>query len=425
MATTLLYIIFITISTINIAHFGIYLIGANIYDIGYFKRLAISKRNRKSYKPLVSILIPAHNEELSIIRSIESVRNSTYKNREIIVIDDASKDATSKLVRAYIKKNPKSGVTLMRKHKNVGKAGALNHALKRKVKGELIMTLDADSILHKDSLRNAVRYFEDPKIVGVAANVRVQDSYSILGLLQKFEYMVAYRSKKFFSITNSEIIIGGVASTYRAAVMKKVGFYDDDTMTEDIALSMKIVAEGNRQTRVVYGVDVLAMTEGVLTLGSLLKQRYRWKMGNLQSIIRHRNLVWNADKKYSKMLTWYRMPMAFLGEVLLLLEPLAFVYIIFLCLQMTSLSVVIGAYIFISLYLILNVMQDEHLSFFKKLKMTLYVPIMYFIMYIMNVVQFYAVTRCIINYKQALMKVKKKSTWQSPERTGQTQVTFS
>src|SRR5574343_13558 len=99
----------------------------------------------------------------------------------------------------------------------------------------------ADSVLHKRSISNAIKYFDDPKIVGGAANVRVMDYTSILGLLQKFEYLVAYRSKKVFSVTNCEYIIGGVASTYRTQVIKKVGFYDDDIITEDIALSLKII----------------------------------------------------------------------------------------------------------------------------------------------------------------------------------------
>jgi poly-beta-1,6-N-acetyl-D-glucosamine synthase len=230
--------------------------------------------------------------------------------------------------------------------------------------------------------------------------------------------MVGYRSKKFFSVTNSEIVVGGVASTYRRETMKKVGYYDDDIMTEDIALSLKVVAQGNKENRIVYGVDVVAMTEGVLTFKALLRQRYRWKMGNLQSILKYRHLFANRDDAYSRMLTWYRIPMAFFGEILLLLEPFALAYIVYLCIKMDSLIIILGAYVTITIYLLWNVFHDEHMDFVKKLKTAGYAPVMYFIMYIMNVVQLVAIIRCLINYQKVLRKVKTSSTWTSPERQG-------
>jgi len=425
MFLTVLFYIFLIVSAINVLHFGFYLVGANYYDIIRFRNQAAAKRKSRSKKPLVSVLIPAHNEELSITRSLDSVLKSSYRKIEVIVVDDASTDATRKIVRKYIKDHPKKNVRLMFKRKNVGKGEALNHALRKGAKGEIVMTLDADSLIHKQSIANAVRYFDDEKVVGVAANVRVLDSQTILGLLQQFEYMVGYRSKKFFSITNSEFIIGGVASTYRTSVLKKVGFYDSDIQTEDIALSIKIAAEGNKEHRLVYGVDVLAMTEGVMTFKALLRQRYRWKMGNLQSIFKHRQLLASRDDSYSRMLTWYRMPMAFIGEAMLLLEPFALAYVVYLCFELDSLALVIGSYITITIYLLWNILPDEHLVWRKKVRMSGYAPVMYFVMYLMNIVQLVSIIRCVANYRQVLRKVKTNGTWISPERQGKMNVTIS
>jgi len=426
MVLEILFYIFITVSLINILHFGFYIVGANYYDILRFRKdaKAAKQKKKRSARPLVSVLIPAHNEEKSIIRCLESVRKSTHRKLEIIVIDDASSDATRKLVRDYIAKHPNRNIKLLYKRKNVGKAEALNHALKKAVTGNLVMTLDADSVIDRSSIKHAVAYFDDPHIVGVAANVRILDSKTILGLLQKFEYMVGYRSKKFFSVTNSEFIVGGVASTYRADVLKKVGFYDDDIITEDIALSLKVVAQGNKENRIVYGYDVIAMTEGVQTFTALLRQRYRWKMGNLQSIMKYRHLITNKDDRYSKMLIWYRLPMAFMGEIMLLFEPIVLVFVIYICLQLASLSLIIGAYITITLYLLWNIMPDEHMTVKKKIAMAGYAPVMYFIMYLMNIVQLVAITRCIVNYKQVLRQKNTTSVWISPERSGQ-RVQFS
>lgn len=426
MLIAFLFYLFITISVIDIIHLGMYLIGANFYDIRQFKRRArAGKRDHRAIRPLVSVLIPAHNEEMGIIRCLDSVRRNTYRKLEIIVVDDASTDNTRKLVRDYTKKHPKRDIRLMYKRSNVGKAEALNHALRRGVKGDLVMTLDADSVLHKKAISNAVSYFDSSKVVGVAANVKIMDSLSILGLLQKFEHMIGYRSKKFFNVTNSEYIVGGVASTYRRETIKQVGYYDHDTTTEDIGLSLKVIAQGNKQNRIMYAADVLVMTEGVQTFRALLRQRYRWKLGSLQNLIKHRELLANTDRRYSRALTFYRLPMAFFGELMLLLEPLAIGYVIYVCWMLATPSMIVGAYMTITLYLLLNLWPDEHMNLAKKIRMSLMTPAMYFVFYLMNIVQLVAIVRCLINHKQARRRVQVSGSWISPKRRGETQVQFS
>jgi biofilm PGA synthesis N-glycosyltransferase PgaC len=421
-----LFYLFVAISVIDIIHLGLYLVGANYYDIWQFRRASrVVKRNHHQLRPKVSVIIPAHNEEVGIVRCLDSVRRNTYRKLEIIVVDDASSDNTRRLVRQYIAKHPNRSIRLMYKQKNVGKADALNHVLRNSAQGDLVMTLDADSVLHRKSISNAVSYFDDPKVVGVAANVRILDSLSMLGLLQKFEHMVGYRSKKFFSVTNTEFIVGGVASTYRRDMLQKVRFYDNDTTTEDIGLSLKIVAQGNKDNRIIYASNVLAMTEGVQTFKALLRQRYRWKLGGLQNLIKHRGLVANRDKSYSRGLTFYRLPMAFLGELMLLLEPLAVGYVIYVCYLLFNPSMLIGAYMTITIYLLLNVWPDEHMTAGKKIKMSLYTPMMYFVFYLMNIVQLAAIFRCIFNHKQTLNRTRVSGSWISPKRAGEQQIQFS
>lgn len=422
----ILFYLFIAISVIDIIHLGAYLVGANFYDIWqYRRRAAAPSRNHHQLQPLVSVLIPAHNESMGIIRCLDSVRVNTYRKLEIIVIDDSSSDDTKKLVKKYITKYPNRNIRLMYKQKNGGKAEALNHALRHGAKGDLVMTLDADSVLHRKSITNAVSYFRDPRVVGVAANVRILDSLTILGLLQKFEHMIGYRSKKFFSITNSEYIIGGVASTYRRDVLKRVRFYDNDTTTEDIGLSLKIVSGGNREQRIIYAADVLAMTEGVQTFRALIKQRYRWKLGSMQNLMKYHELILNRGKQYSKGLTFYRLPMAIFGEIMLLLEPLAILYVLYVCYMLVNPSMIIGAYMTITIYLLLNLWPDEHMTFGKKIKMSLYTPMMYFVFYLMNIVQLAAIFRCLFNWRQALNLSKVSGSWVSPDRTGTKNIQFS
>lgn len=407
---------FLGLGMFNLIHLASYIVGANIYDIKQFKRTQQPKVRRRR-NPLVTVVIPAHNESAGIERTLDSVRRSSYKKLQILVVDDASTDDTRTYVTRYIKRYPKAPIRLLRKQTNVGKGSALNHAIKRWAQGELIMTLDGDSVIHKDAIKHAVVYFDNPQVIGVAANVRIMDDLSVLGLLQKFEHMIGYRSKKFYTLTNSEFIVGGVASTYRADVMKQAKLYDTDTITEDIGLSIKLVANmGNRDQKIIYAADVVASTEGVQSYRALFKQRYRWKMGMLQNLFKFRYLVGNTDKKYGRFLTLYRLPMAFISEFLLLVEPILLLYAIYLSFLYGTPSILIGAYFTITVYVLMTLWPDEHTSFGSKVKQSFFAPGMYFIFYIMNAVQIVAIVRCIRNMKTVVRLQNIDGRWVSPER---------
>lgn len=416
MVAEIFFYLFIILGLINTAHFGFYLVGANFYDIEEMKRRKrLPKRLHRS-KPLVTVLIPAHNEELSIKRCLESVTASSYRYLQIIVIDDASTDATANIARQHAAAHPEVYMRVYSKRKNVGKGRALNAALRRYARGEFVMTLDADSVLDKNAIRNALTYFRDPSVMGVAANVRIMEQRTILGMLQKFEHMIGYRSKKFYSSTNSEFIVGGVASTYRRSIMKQVGYYDTDTMTEDIGLSLKVVALGNHDHKIVYGADVVAHTEGVQSYRALFKQRYRWKMGSLQNLVKHRKLVAGSQSSYSRMLTYYRLPMAYLSELVLLIEPILFVYLVMQSYNHQSAGIFMAAYMTITLYSLFIIWPDEHSSISEKLRLSIYSVALYFAMYIMNVVQIISMVRCLFNIRLVTGRKANPISWTSPQR---------
>lgn len=415
-----LFVLFILMSINNLVHFGLYLVGANIYDIREMRENAQRTSKRRRFVPLVSVLIPAHNEAAGIVRCLESVRKNTYRKTQIIVINDASTDNTAHLVRDYIAKHPNRTISLLSKRKNLGKAGALNYALRRYVRGELVMTLDADSTIAKDAIANAVTRMEDPRVVGVAANVRIMEQASALGMLQKFEHLIGYRSKKFYSISNAEFIVGGVASTYRRSVMSKAGYYSTDTVTEDIGLSLKIVAQGNRDNRIVYGANVVAYTEGVQTLSQLMSQRYRWKLGSLQNIIKHRSLAFSSkNKAVSGMIRYYRLPMAFIGEALLIIEPVVLAFILFASVKQASPALFLGAYMAITALVLATIWPDEHYSNIRKAKQSVQAPLVYFLFYIMNLVQIVSIIRCLWRPSKLIAGEVHGNVWKSPTRLGE------
>lgn len=451
MLLSILFYIFIVVGTIHLIHFALFLIGGNLYDVKTFYDNRRRARSGKNYQPLVTVLVPAYNEELVIERNLQSIWNNTYPNIDIVVISDGSTDGTVSAVQRFIDSRTKvyrqtkpqlvrtknglrrvwrrGGGSVRRRVKlvqqrNAGKGSALNRGLRYHTKGELVMAVDADSILHRKAIANVIKYFDDPNVAGVAANVRIIDKNRVLAILQRFEHMVGYRSKKFFTMINSEMIVGGVASTYRYSVLKKVGFYDTDTVTEDIGLSMKIAALGNKKYKLVYATDVAAMTEGVGDFKTLLKQRYRWKLGGLQNLIKYRELMFSRDNKYSWGLRWYRMPMAFIGELLLLMEPLALGYVTYLSVKYFTPGLILAAYMSITAYLLLVIWPDEHMNVKGKIKASLYVPFLYFIFYIMNAIQLISILRCLKNHKTVTRLSVGHTSWISPKRAGGA-VTFS
>ena len=413
---TFLIYVFLIVGTINFLHLGIFIIGANVYDIQHLRKRKILKARRIGKSPLLSLVIPAYNEEASIIRCLESIRKNTYRKVEVFVHNDRSTDATAALIRKYIEQHPHMKIRLVSRRKQVGKALGVNYCIKKYAQGELVMSLDADCTLDRYAIKNAVDYFKNPDVIGVAANVKITNEPTVIGLLQQFEHLIGYRSKKFFTVTNCEIIVGGVASTYRTEVLKKVKLYDTDTQTEDIGLSMKIVANSNKQQRIVYGADVLALTDPVHSFKALQIQRYRWKLGMIQNLIKYRYLVGNMNSNYSKSLTLYRLPMAFFSELTLLFEPFILGYVLYLSIIHDTAILFVGAYFTVCLYILMGFWPDEHLSVSDKIAKSFYVPILYFTFHIMDLIQVLAIIKVLRNPKKALRIGYHDSHWTPPAR---------
>jgi poly-beta-1,6-N-acetyl-D-glucosamine synthase len=394
------------------------LIGASLYDLKEAKkRLGLKKTRKKRYQPLISVIIPAHDEALVIERCLTSISKNAYKKYEVIVVNDASKDDTKQIVETFIKKHPKLKIRLLSKRKNVGRGGAINAGFKAHGKGELIMALDADCVLDKQALKNAVQHFEaDPGISALAANIRVMEHPSILGILQEFEYLTAFRSKKFNVVSDSEYIVGGAGAVYRRDVFKQLKGFDESMWTEDIALSLSIAQLGNKAFRLYYASDVEIYTEPVPTYLGLFRQRYRWKLGSLQALFAHRDLFFKRGKDHSKALGWFRLPLVIWGEIMLLLEPILVTYFLYLALNFRNPTLYGIVWLVMSLILAFTVWADERLPLRKKLRLTFFVPIMYPLFYIMSFIQIAAMFKSVFNRKKITGQVPIRGSWVPPKR---------
>lgn len=409
-----MYLLIAALSILNFVRVAAMLLGSDLYDLRNMKRLA---RKKRPYRPLVSVVVPAYNEETGVIRTVESILKSSYKNFQLIVVDDGSRDKTYARLRNYQRKNPAT-FTIVRQQ-NAGKAAAINRAVRFHAKGALVMVVDADSLLHRDALAHMVDHFRDRRVIAAAANVKVIPSKTVLGIAQQFEYLISYRMKRALTVVNMEYIVGGVGSTFRTSVLIKAGLYDTDTMTEDIDLTVKLIHKyGNKKHRIHYAADALAYTEHVLTFGSLIKQRFRWKYGRFQTLIKHRQLFFNSSKKYDKRLTWYQLPYAIIGEAVLFLEPVLVGYILFVVLRYADVTSLVSVYVIVTAFVMLMAAAEETESTKTKLALAACLPGVYVFMYILTAVEFAALVQSLRRTRALFGNAQTETTWEHVERSG-------
>ena len=264
------------------------------------------------------------------------------------------------------------------------------------------MCLDADSRLAPDGLEKAIQHFrQNPRLVALASNMKIASKLSFITIAQKIEYLVANRFKRSLSVMNIEYIIGDIGSTFRKSYLKRVGYYDTDTITEDIDLSMKIInLMGNVKYKIDYGYDVHTYTQAVPNMKDLIKQRYRWKYGRMQTFFKNRNLFFSKNRKHSKLLTHFQLPYAVYGDIMLSVEPLVMLYIIVNLVFLRQPQVLLWGVIFLAIYVSWIVVSgnDDHLPLREKIKLLMYTPFSWFLFYIITFVDFAPILSVFDNY---------------------------
>ncbi len=408
------YVLIACLSLLNLTRIFVMLIASDIYD---FKMILGQRYKKRAYKPMISVIIPAYNEEAGILRTVNSVLDNNYSNMQVIVVNDGSTDRTLASLRGFQKKNP--GTISIINQTNAGKAAALNRAINKWAKGSLIMVLDADSILAPGSIAKMVNHFRDRRIIAAASNVKIIPTRKVLGITQRFEYLISYRMKRALSVLNMEYIIGGVGSTFRKSALLRVGSYDTDTMTEDIDLTVKLIKNhGNKYYRIHYAADCVAYTEHVLSLRSLIRQRFRWKYGRFQTLLKNHKMLFSRSEKYDKRLTWYQLPYALFGEFILLIEPLLVGYILYVTVRFSDMSSLLIVYIIVTSFIFLLLLGEQTEKSYTKIILAAMLPFVYFLMYILSLVEFIALFQSIKDSKKLNKNGAGQASWEHVERSG-------
>jgi len=263
----------------------------------------------------VSVLLAAYNEERVIARTLRTVLASDFPIREVVVVDDGSTDRTAAIVRHLRERD--SRIVLVTQP-NRGKARALNNGL-RHVTGQYVVTLDADTVLTPTTVTCLVRHFaldRTGRLGAVAGVVAVGNrERNLMTRWQALEYLTQIGIDRAAQDEMGAItIVPGACAAWRTAAILSVGGYTNATLAEDCDLSLSLHAAGWRLTQ---DDEAMAYTEAPDNVDALLAQRTRWVFGTLQSIWKHRDMVFR--RRYGP-LGWFVLP----TYVLSIAVPLVF-----------------------------------------------------------------------------------------------------
>lgn len=293
---------------------------------------SISLNKKENYIP-ISILVPAYNEDVTIINSIKSLLSLDYPEYEIVIINDGSVDKTEEYVKKEfnlqrivtpirkqvecqdvisIYENTINNVRVVLVNKvNGGKADALNMGINVS-RFPLFISLDADSVLQKNSLLKIVEPFiEDDKTIAVGGSIKVANGLTIkdgkiikestpkklIVLFQMVEYIrVFIASRVAFNKFNLNMIISGAFGMFNKSLVISCGGYNSKTVGEDMELVVKMhtyCLKNKKEYKISYVPDAICLSQVPEKYSDLKKQRRRWHMGLIQSIWKHKYIFLN------------------------------------------------------------------------------------------------------------------------------------
>ncbi len=286
----------------------------------------------QNYKP-ISVIVPAYNEENTIVESIKSLLQLEYPEYQLIVVNDGSTDGTLEKIFNHfsirqvafsplykldsmpvksIYMSPRYQSLVVVDKANGGKADAINAGINIS-KNPLITVIDADSILERDCLLKIVRPFmENENIIAVGGTIRVANgcdiiqgnivkigiAHSWLARFQTVEYLRAFLfGRNGFDVLNSVMIISGAFSCFSRDALIKVGGYRRGSIGEDMEIIVRmheVFRIENPETKITFIPDPVCWTEAPERLKILRSQRIRWQKGTIESLRLHMKILFNA-----------------------------------------------------------------------------------------------------------------------------------
>ncbi len=406
-----IYICMITVGILWVARATFYTLLAPWYTYVWERRRRYYAQ--RHFNPLVSVIIPAWNEEVGLIATIKILIVSSYRPLEIVVVNDGSTDRSDEKMRAFLQKYESYVQSLdnyvpiiYHYQPNSGKGGALNTGIALS-HGEIIITFDADCVVHEDAIKHFVSYFSDPDVMAAAGNIKVGNTKTVLGLVQALEYYLGFQIKKAEALLGVVFVIGGAAGAFRREIFYRLGGYNTGTLTEDLDLSLRIQEAG---MRIVYAPEAIIHTEGPTTLGGLRKQRLRWKRGRLEALHKHRSSFFKRKKNSNMLFFWIILPLVILGDIEVVLGT-TYIFLLYLySFWLHNFSILLLTIGIDAVILSLQFNEDRA---FRKLSYFLLIPIAWFLFHLVTLVELDSLMKALYTFHR-----KREVKWQKWQRTG-------
>lgn len=319
---------------IHVTYIGLNVLACFSITRSHLRRFGASPPVDPVLMPPVTVVIPAYDEEATIVGSVQSVLQLTYPTFEVVVVNDGSNDRTLEALReafdlraygeAYrdrIATVPVRAFYLSGRYRNLrvidkengGKADAVNVAINA-ARYQLFCTIDSDSILQRDSLQRVARPFlDDARVVASGGTIRIANGCKVregfleemglpdkrLVLFQVMEYLRAFLFGRMgWARFNGLLVLSGAFAMFRKEVVIGAGGFRTDTLGEDMELVTRlhrVMRQQKRPYRIAYVPDPICFTEAPETVRGLATQRIRWQRGLAETLQMNRGLAFRGS----------------------------------------------------------------------------------------------------------------------------------
>ena len=297
--------------------YGLYSIAATKYQKRKLKKHPIVVN--ENYKPLVTVMIPAHDEETVISNTVENILSMDYPNFEIIVIDDRSSDNTASVIKDLETKHEQVRALIREKDAFPGKSAVLNDALKI-AQGEAILVFDADATVEPDFLNKLIPHLEPADVGAVQARKIIRNKdVNFLTRCQNNEYTFDTYLQVSRDAIKGAVELRGNGELIKRQALEDINGWNNYTITDDLDMSTRLHIKG---WDVRFCPDACVYEEGIVYVFPLFRQRRRWLEGTIRRYLEYFGAAMKSKKMSLRArldmavyITQFIMPLWFMMEV--------------------------------------------------------------------------------------------------------------
>ena len=297
--------------------YGLYSIAATKYQKRKLRMHPIVVN--ENFKPFITVMIPAHNEESVITNTVENILKMDYPNFEVIVIDDRSSDNTASVIKNLEAKHEQVRALIREKDAFPGKSAVLNDALKM-AHGEAILVFDADATVEPDFLNKLVPNLEPADVGAVQARKIIRNKdVNFLTRCQNNEYTFDTYLQVSRDAIKGAVELRGNGELIKRQALEDIDGWNNYTITDDLDMSTRLHIKG---WDVRFCPDACVYEEGIVYVFPLFRQRRRWLEGTIRRYLEYfgeamksKKMSLRARLDMAVYITQFIMPLWFMMEV--------------------------------------------------------------------------------------------------------------